>query len=505
MPGGAIVGCGQPLLTHAPPPGIQGVLIVHFSRHVPPLGSKGEWGENRTDQLQLGGRMVRFGHGIGLGTEGTICHARGHAAAPGHRGGASSDHCAASDLYTAARHRTYSVPAQLLRTRRRLNRPIRHPDQRSRNPPIPGPASPAAGPFGAPSSPGGAPAFTPAPGYGPAPPATFNGTVQPPPANLDPYATPGTTPSPLLQQDPYFQCGPTISMGTMQKFLQHINLDYHWFAGNGDHELGINDVDLSATFAFPIVLQLADAAAGDAGLRGALLAGPVSVCRVAADGSAAGRSAAARPTTPISTSPGIRRSPPGSARELDVRIGMYSDFSRRDQRQLRFMGKGMAVMTFSPSMKIKAGVWYLDRNVVKLLPAGGICLDAQRRRLLQHPLPQSENRQAADDLGQHRVVAVCLGRLRRRHVGDQTQQRLRSPDPVAATDGTCTTRSTTTTFAWPWAWSSTRCANSTGMFEVGGAFGRELVYQSTLPPDLLSEQHRIRPRRADLLEPKVRS
>ena len=59
--------------------------------------------------------------------------------------------------------------------------------------------------------------------------------------------------------------------------------------------------------------------------------------------------------------------------ELDFRIGVYSDFYRVASDSIRFTGKGMAVLTFSPSVKVKAGVWYLDRNVVKILPAGGIC------------------------------------------------------------------------------------------------------------------------------------
>ena len=28
----------------------------------------------------------------------------------------------------------------------------------------------------------------------------------------------------------------------MQRFVQHVDLDYHWFAGHGAQELGINDV-----------------------------------------------------------------------------------------------------------------------------------------------------------------------------------------------------------------------------------------------------------------------
>jgi hypothetical protein len=36
------------------------------------------------------------------------------------------------------------------------------------------------------------------------------------------------------------------------------------------------------------------------------------------------------------------------------------------------MGKGMAVLKLSPRMTLKAGVWYLDRVEVKILPAGGL-------------------------------------------------------------------------------------------------------------------------------------
>ena len=73
-----------------------------------------------------------------------------------------------------------------------------------------------------------------------------------------------------MPQDPCLPAGaPAVTFATVQKFLQHVDLDYHWFAGhngtanvaNGDQELGINDVELSATFAFPHFLQFANAAA----------------------------------------------------------------------------------------------------------------------------------------------------------------------------------------------------------------------------------------------------
>jgi hypothetical protein len=58
--------------------------------------------------------------------------------------------------------------------------------------------------------------------------------------------------------------------------------------------------------------------------------------------------------------------------ELSFRIGVYSDFNKLVTRSLRYTGTGLAVLTFSPSIKVKAGVMYLDRNWVKLLPAGGL-------------------------------------------------------------------------------------------------------------------------------------
>ncbi len=59
--------------------------------------------------------------------------------------------------------------------------------------------------------------------------------------------------------------------------------------------------------------------------------------------------------------------------ELNFRTGIYSDFYSVTTQSLRFMGKGMAVLRFSPSMTVKAGVWYLDRVTTKILPAGGVC------------------------------------------------------------------------------------------------------------------------------------
>ncbi len=58
--------------------------------------------------------------------------------------------------------------------------------------------------------------------------------------------------------------------------------------------------------------------------------------------------------------------------ELGVRVGVFSDFNTFTSDSLRVMGRGLARLRLTPTATIKGGVIYLDRNRVKLLPAGGL-------------------------------------------------------------------------------------------------------------------------------------
>ena len=203
----------------------------------------------------------------------------------------------------------------------------------------------------------------------PGPVATFNGPIQPPPPNWDPYATPGTAPAPLLPQDPnlpYSPFGsPTISMAQVQKFLQDVHADYHFFSPAGSNPLGINDIDLNATFAFPLWANIQTPLLVTPGFAAHFWQGPNSVPPNPAD----------MPPETFDAYLGAAWNPqlnPWFGGELSARIGVYSDFQGIDTQSLRFTGTGLAVLTFSPSIKIKAGIWYLNRISYKLLPAGGI-------------------------------------------------------------------------------------------------------------------------------------
>ncbi|MEM6689194.1 MAG: hypothetical protein AAF664_07195 [Planctomycetota bacterium] len=58
--------------------------------------------------------------------------------------------------------------------------------------------------------------------------------------------------------------------------------------------------------------------------------------------------------------------------ELGVRVGVFTDFDTFNSDSFRILGKGLVAFRLTPASTVKAGVYYLDRNRIKLLPAGGI-------------------------------------------------------------------------------------------------------------------------------------
>ena len=58
--------------------------------------------------------------------------------------------------------------------------------------------------------------------------------------------------------------------------------------------------------------------------------------------------------------------------ELGVRVGAFTDFDTFNSRSIRVLGKALVSFRLTPASTLKAGAYYLDRNKVKLVPAGGI-------------------------------------------------------------------------------------------------------------------------------------
>lgn len=303
--------------------------------------------------------------------------------------------------------------------------------------------------------------------------------TQPPATNWDPYATPGNAPSALLPQDPYFQSGPNVSMATMQKFVQHINFTYDWFAGhpNTDNkELGINDLDLNVTFAFPMFRSIETPLLVTPGFAVHYWAGPTSVLPVAPDDPPP---ADLPPQTydaylDFAWNPQIAD---WFGAELEFRTGVFSDFKRVTSDSIRFMGKGMAVIKLSPRMTVKLGVWYLDRVKTKILPAGGLVWTPNEDIYFNILFPNPKIGKRLTTWGNTEWWLYGVGDY---GGGTWTIKRNTGFDPPYPTDGTYTR----------FDYNDIRIAvglefktlrQLEGHFEVGLACSRELIYQDNSP------------------------
>lgn len=202
----------------------------------------------------------------------------------------------------------------------------------------------------------------------PGAPGSVPGVAQPP-AAWDPYAIPGSQQPTLLPQDPYLPSNPIPYPGgavaTMTRFMQEIRFDYVFIPGTARNELGFNSVDLSATFALPFLYNTQTPLLITPGFALHMWNGPET------DPFAPGYLPPRTYDAYLDAAWNPQLSPVIGG-ELGFRIGVYSDFRKVVEESLRFQGHGLAVVSFSPAMQIKAGVMYLDRIRIKLLPAGGI-------------------------------------------------------------------------------------------------------------------------------------
>jgi hypothetical protein len=203
----------------------------------------------------------------------------------------------------------------------------------------------------------GAPYYAPPPGYG-QPIAPYSQQ----PAALYPQGVPwgqppGTYAYPL----------PDGTTATWQRFLQRVNFEYTWLAPmGGDEKFGWNSADLSLTFGFPIFYNTETPLLVTPGFTAHFLDGPVTMMMPTGGDLPpqlfdAYLDFAWRP-----------RVTPWLSGDLGFRTGVYTDLDHIDSDSLRFMGRGLAVFTFTPTMQVAAGVVYLDRNPIKLLPSGGL-------------------------------------------------------------------------------------------------------------------------------------
>ena len=261
-------------------------------------------------------------------------------------------------------------------------------------------------------------------------------------------------------------------MAAVQKFVQHVDFNYDWFAGHGVNELGINNVNLDVTFAFPLFKNIATPLLVTPGFTAHHWEGPVSLPPPPDPADLPSRTYDAY--LDFCWTPQIS---PWFGAELNFRTGVYSDFDIVSSIALRFMGKGLAVIRLSDHMEVKAGVWYLDRNLVKILPAGGIVWKPNPDVYFDILFPNPKVGKRLTTLGCTEwwlIADGCYGG------GTWLIERNSGLTPPVPADGTHTNVDyNDVEIAVGLEFKTIRHLD--GLFEVGGSFSRQLVYQDDMP------------------------
>ncbi len=251
----------------------------------------------------------------------------------------------------------------------------------------------------------------------PPPPSSSFGT--PPPAYSQPYSLPspgaqpygapptagfGTTSPPALfpfgLQGPGQPATGFPTSGPL-KFLQNIHLTDDFLFGDSASpgDMRINDTFATTTIAFPNFLWTGQPWFLSPGFGYHAWSGPFGTWPDA------GGVAQFFPQLPPDAYSafldiGWRSSPDRAfGAELGGRIGVYTDFDTVDSEAIRPMGLALLRYNLTPTMALKAGVSYINRADIKLLPAGGITWTPNPKRKWDIFFPQPKLSQYLTTLG----------------------------------------------------------------------------------------------------------
>lgn len=360
------------------------------------------------------------------------------------------------------------------------------PGQRVQIPATSGaPESPPPATFSAPPS---APAFDPYTTGDPyaggaplgAPPATVPYTYAQPPASSYAPASPYPPPPPAAAQPEglwpdqspmgwesgtYGYRTPEGSVVRFSQLLQQVSGEHTYLYGNHSADsLEINRLELTATFAFPLFGNVDAPLLLTPGFAFNWLEGPSA------------------PPSPPYDAPDL---PPRVydayldaawfpqptehfGAELGVRTGVWTDFQEVNGDSVRVLGRGLAKVRVSPRLELLAGVVYLDRVRIKLLPAGGVRFRPTEQWDIYLVFPNPRIRRELYSTGAVDWAWFASGEY---GGGSWTVERVAGGDRIDYNDIRISTG---------FEWMTPRQAR--GHFEVGVVFDREVLFHDTQDP-----------------------
>ncbi len=203
--------------------------------------------------------------------------------------------------------------------------------------------------------------------WGTTPPSNSAGVFAQPPASpyaaTSPLAAPPTGTNQPASLFPNGLADPQWDLSQSMRFIQDLRLRETYVAGGKDDtDLGINDIDTAVTFTLPNFLTTGQPLFISPGFTLSLWDGPADI-----DADLPPNAYAAYIDTQWSSDPMLQL-----GAELGFRIGVYTDFNTLNSDSLRLQGLALGTVRLTPAWMLKVGVIYLDRNDIKLLPAGGL-------------------------------------------------------------------------------------------------------------------------------------
>ena len=190
-----------------------------------------------------------------------------------------------------------------------------------------------------------------------------------PPLSGSPYITPGTYPNQApsaLFPDGLWGSNPAAQpydYNQTLRLVQSLSLTHTYVGGGSDPtDVNINDTVAAVTFAFPNFLFTNQPIFITPTFGLHLWDGPHSI-----PADLPPNAYSAFLDAQYITDPNLQ-----VGAELGFRIGVYTDFDTFNTHSLRIQGVGLGTVRLTPTTTLKLGVMYLDRNRIKVLPAGGI-------------------------------------------------------------------------------------------------------------------------------------
>ena len=152
------------------------------------------------------------------------------------------------------------------------------------------------------------------------------------------------------------------SVAHLQRLMQQISMEQTYLYTDGSSTgFGVNRTDLSATFGFPIFYNPETPLLVTPGFAFNWWSGP----------SVPGADLPPRVYDAYVDTAWRPQFSPVCSADLGLRTGVWTDFNNWDDA-FRIMGRAMGVIAISPKCDLVGGFWYLDRNEVQWLPAGGV-------------------------------------------------------------------------------------------------------------------------------------